>query len=361
MAVKIVFFNHKGGVSKTTTTYNLGWMLAILGKKVLVVDADPQCNLSSLILGDNFDEYYTEDSTKFQNIKDGVKVAFEGKPKPIDAVTCFSPSENTNLFLLAGHANLSEYDASLSFAQTSNNAITALMNLPGAFNELISKTSERYDIDYVLIDLNPGLSAINQNFFILSDAFIVPTNPDPFSIMALNSLATILPRWVDWADNMRDTFIDAAYPLSDSRPKFIGEIVQKFNVRKGKATLSAKYSIEGIKDSVRDTFIPALRRASMLFEESDYAEAEIPLDFCIAEIPDFQGMIHKSYAIGKPVFILTDSEIRDSFDDKRNLTVGNLFDNYIKMRDKYKEDFEKIANQIITIGNHVHSTQSILA
>lgn len=361
MTVKIVFFNHKGGVSKTTTAYNLGWMLALLGKRVLVVDADPQCNLSSLILGDHFDDYYTEDSTKFQNIKDGVKVAFEGKPKPIEAVTCFSPSENTNLFLLAGHANLSEYDASLSFAQTSNNAITALMNLPGAFNELINKTSERYDIDYVLIDLNPGLSAINQNFFILSDAFIVPTNPDPFSIMALNSLATILPRWVDWADNMRDTFTGAAYPLSDSRPKFIGEIVQKFNVRKGKATLSAKYSIEGIKDSVRDTFIPALRRASMLFEESDYAEAEIPLDFCIAEIPDFQGMIHKSYAIGKPVFILTDSEIRDSFDDKRNLTVGNLFDNYIKMRDKYKEDFEKIANQIITIGNHVHSTQSILA
>lgn len=361
MAIKIVFFNHKGGVSKTTTAYNLGWMLAMLEKRVLIVDADPQCNLSSLILGDNFDDYYTDDLTKFQNIKDGVKVAFEGKPKPIEAVTCFSPSQNENLFLLAGHANLSEYDASLSFAQTSNNAITALMNLPGAFNELINQTSERYNIDYVLIDLNPGLSAINQNFFILSDAFIVPTNPDPFSIMALNSLATILPRWVDWADTMRDTFVDAAYPLSDSRPKFIGEIVQKFNVRKGKATSGAKYSIEGIKDSVRDTFIPALRRASMLFEESDYAEAKIPLDFCIAEIPDFQGMIHKSYAIGKPVFILTDSEIRDSFDDKRNLTVGNLFENYVKMRDKYKEDFEKIANQIITIGNHVHSTQSVLA
>jgi cellulose biosynthesis protein BcsQ len=361
MAVKIVFFNHKGGVSKTTTTYNLGWMLAMLDKKVLLVDADPQCNLSSLILGDSFDDYYTEDSTKFQNIKDGVKVAFEGKPKPIEAVTCFSPSQNPNLFLLAGHANLSEYDASLSFAQNSNNAITALMNLPGAFNELINQTSEKYNIDYVLIDLNPGLSAINQNFFILSDAFIVPTNPDPFSIMALNSLATILPRWVEWADNMRDTFISAAYPLSNSRPKFIGEIVQKFNVRKGKATLSAKYSIEEIKDSVRDIFVPALRKASMLFEDSDYAEAEIPVNFCIAEIPDFQGMIHKSYAIGKPVFILTDSEIRDSFDDKRNLTVGNLFDNYVKMRDKYREDFEKIARQIITIGNHANSQELVFA
>jgi cellulose biosynthesis protein BcsQ len=48
MFTKIVLFNHKGGVSKTTTSYNLGWMLASLGKKVLLVDADPQCNLSIL-------------------------------------------------------------------------------------------------------------------------------------------------------------------------------------------------------------------------------------------------------------------------------------------------------------------------
>jgi chromosome partitioning protein len=46
MAQKIVFFNHKGGVSKTTTTYNLGWKIAEKGKRVLLVDADPQCNLT---------------------------------------------------------------------------------------------------------------------------------------------------------------------------------------------------------------------------------------------------------------------------------------------------------------------------
>lgn len=361
MATKIVFFNHKGGVSKTTTTYNLGWMLADLGKRVLLVDADPQCNLTSLILGDSFDDYYTEDSTKNQNIKDGVKVAFEGQPRPIEAVTCNSPDANSNLFLLAGHANLSEYDASLSFAQNSNNAITALMNLPGAFNELINRTIEKYDIEFVLIDLNPGLSAINQNFFILCDAFIVPTNPDPFSIMALNSLSNILPRWVAWADNMREIFKDAAYPLSDSRPKFVGEIVQKFNVRKGKPTLSAKYSIDGIKEAIKDTFIPAVRKAQMLFENTVYEEANIPGDFCIAEIPDFQGMIHKSYAVGKPVFALTEDEIRDSFNDKTNLTVGNLHQNYVEMRDKYEKDFKKIANQLIVIAKYANSTQAVFS
>jgi chromosome partitioning protein len=51
MAKVISLFNHKGGVSKTTTTFHLGWKLARLGKKVLIVDADPQCNLTGLTLG----------------------------------------------------------------------------------------------------------------------------------------------------------------------------------------------------------------------------------------------------------------------------------------------------------------------
>ena len=50
MANKILLFNHKGGVSKTTSTMNIGWKLAELGKKVLLVDADPQCNLSAFFL-----------------------------------------------------------------------------------------------------------------------------------------------------------------------------------------------------------------------------------------------------------------------------------------------------------------------
>jgi chromosome partitioning protein len=58
----IAFFNHKGGVSKTTTTFNLGWALANAGKKVLIVDGDPQCNLTGTVLGfdgvDDFASFY---------------------------------------------------------------------------------------------------------------------------------------------------------------------------------------------------------------------------------------------------------------------------------------------------------------
>ncbi len=51
MTKSICLFNHKGGVSKTTTAFNLGWSLADLGKKVLMVDLDSQCNLTGLVLG----------------------------------------------------------------------------------------------------------------------------------------------------------------------------------------------------------------------------------------------------------------------------------------------------------------------
>lgn len=343
MTTKIVLFNHKGGVSKTTTSYNLGWMLALLGKKVLLVDSDPQCNLSSLILGDDFEKYYLDTMTQHQNIKDGVKVAFQGKPKPIEAVNCFSPLDNGNLFLLAGHADLSEYDAALSFAQNSNNAITALENLPGAFNELIEQTARRYNIDFVLIDLNPGLSAINQNLFISSDAFIIPTNPDPFSIMALNTLSVVLPRWVDWADRMRHLFEEATYPLAQSKPKFIGEIIQRFNVRKGKAAKPYRDNIDEIKTVIREKFTPEIKKHRMLFPEAAYKDVGISDDFCLLELKDFQGLLPKSQLAGVPVFALTSQQLNET---------GQVLHDLEKNRDDIRESFRELANKVIGLEKY---------
>jgi chromosome partitioning protein len=213
---------------------------------------------------------------------------------------------------LAGHANLSEYDAALSFAQNSNNAIATLQNLPGAFNELLEKTIQKYEIDYVLIDLNPGLSAINQNFFILSDAFIIPTNSDPFSIMALQTLSKVLPRWVNWADRMRPLFEDATYPLPQSKPKFIGELIQRFNVRKGKGGKPFRDNIAEIKDVVKFQLAPLLSKSQMLFPLEAYQNAAIQADFCLAEISDFQGLLPKSKDAGVPIFALSDIQMGET-------------------------------------------------
>ena len=90
MATRIALFNHKGGVSKTTTAFHLGWMLVSKGHRVLLVDADPQCNLSGLILGfkgeTEFDEFYETDTTR--NIRAGLAPAFESQPRGIKPVEC---------------------------------------------------------------------------------------------------------------------------------------------------------------------------------------------------------------------------------------------------------------------------------
>ncbi|NSL53551.1 ParA family protein [Uliginosibacterium aquaticum] len=308
MTKRLVLFNHKGGVSKTTTVYNVGWMLAEQGHRVLLVDADPQCNLSSLILGDDFDEYYLDDATRLQNIKDGVAPAFTGKPTPIQPVICKSPDRQPRVQLLAGHATLSEYDASLTFAQNSN-ALATLQNLPGAFHELIRQVEEANDIDYTIIDLNPGLSAINQNLFLNSDFFLIPTNPDPFSIMALQTLESIFPRWATWKTGNEGVFRDSAYPLRPGLPKFVGTVIQRFNVRKGRAAAPYRDNIADIKDITQHRLYAALRNAGLTLPDNEYPEALRNNGFCLEEIPDFGGLLPRSHEAGVPVFALHDDEL----------------------------------------------------
>ena len=87
-ATRIALFNHKGGVSKTTTTFHLGWMMASKGHRVVLVDADPQCNLSGLILGfkgeAEFENFYERESER--NLRAGLAPAFESQPKAVEAV-----------------------------------------------------------------------------------------------------------------------------------------------------------------------------------------------------------------------------------------------------------------------------------
>ena len=61
MAKIISFFNHKGGVGKTTSVHNIGYGLSKLGKKVLLIDADPQMNLTAAVYGLSIDSSYSND------------------------------------------------------------------------------------------------------------------------------------------------------------------------------------------------------------------------------------------------------------------------------------------------------------
>ena len=336
---KIILFNHKGGVSKTTSTFHIGWMLAKMGHKVLLVDADPQCNLSSFFLGEKFDEYYENVETLSKNIKDGVSPAFDGMGRLIEGFECPVAIRNKNLYLLPGHMNLSEYDSQLNFSMSGS--FSAMKSLPGSFNDLIEKIGSRYEIEYTLIDVNPGLSSINQIMFLISDAFIIPTNPDIFSLLAIKSLSMILPRWVEWKRNNISIYESSPYPLPDITPKFIGEIPQRFNVRNGAATKPFKEKIEELTTLIKDDLVPKLAAKDMMFPAEQYVSAGINTDaYIIEEIKDFLTLSPKSAKVFLPVYELTDAELD---------ATGAVLEQAQQNREVFRQIYEKISASIIRI------------
>lgn len=311
---KIAIFNHKGGVSKTTTAFNIGWMLAKKGKRVLLVDADSQCNLTLYSIGhEAFEDFYEVENRN--NIKDALEPAFKSKPRLIEAVDCINIKQNPNLFLIPGHLDLSENEVQLGLSFQLTEAMGALENLPGSFNYLFEKSAAKYQADYVIIDMNPSLSAINQDLLIISDYFIVPTSPDLFSYMAIKSLSRILPAWERWAKRARFVFKDAEYPLPDSTPKFLGYTINDFNLSHGAPTGAFAKIMDRISEMVSQQLIPNLRNEGMLLDPSCYDSAaalnkelrsQRPIDkYCIAEISNFNKLIAMSNERSIPVFELS--------------------------------------------------------
>jgi cellulose biosynthesis protein BcsQ len=312
---RIALFNHKGGVGKTTTTFNLSWMLALQGKKVIMVDADPQCNLTELVLNeDTFEEFYSNHEN--HNLKTCLAPAFEAQPKLIEAASCheikIASTNGGKLFLLPGHLDLSEYEVTLDVAQQLSTSLQTLKDLPGSFSYLLEKTAEHYEADYVLIDMNPSLNSINQNLLMTSDYFLLPTSPDYFSVMALKSLKKILPRWVMWARKaqinptlMEETF----YPFPKVTPKFLGTIVQQYCERTGNPAKGFEKRINKIKKYVNAELIPTWKGKGT----EDEMVMTVNKEPIFKQFSDFNTLIALSQTYRTPIFTLTDEHFEVTY------------------------------------------------
>lgn len=305
----ICLFNHKGGVSKTTTTFNLGWMMARKGKRVLLADFDPQCNLTGMVMGfkglDDLAGIYS--STPPNNVRDGLSPAFESQPRGIVAVECVEVAGNKNLFLLPGHIGLAEYETTLGIAQELSGSLLALRNLPGSVRFLLDVTAQKYNADYILVDMSPSLGPLNQNLIAITDYFIVPLHPDYFSAMALTSLARTLPKWKTWATTAHgiEALTNADYPFPSPHAQFIGSIIQKYRPRNGKASSAFQRWIDQLIDGLKLTLCPPLIKAKMLdpddFKRRVGQEPWRP----ILEVADFNSLIALSQEFQTPVYALT--------------------------------------------------------
>lgn len=335
---KIVsLFNHKGGVSKTTTTFNLGWAMAALGKRVMIVDGDPQCNLTGTVLGfsgtADFEEFYRR--LPGANICSALRPAFDGQPDRLEPATPQGTSQR-DLLILAGHIDLAQYEAQLAVAFSTSQALPALRNLPGAVGHLLRLTAEKNGVDVVLVDMSPSIGALNQSLFLTSDYFLVPTSPDYFCYLALNSLATVLPRWNMSAALHRD--MGTTYRLPANGPKFLGIVSQRYRPRSGSPAAAFQTWIDRIKSAANETLVPALEAHNMCVARSDFeASGADDTPYNLANIADFNSLIAQSHSHNTPVFALTDAQIE---------RTGVVLETMRASRDNFVEVFHNLAHAV---------------
>lgn len=316
-------------------------MLASRGSKVIMVDADPQCNLTGMVLDlsgeDALEEFYLKNPGR--NLKEALEPAFKSRPKPLEPVECVSVVGQENLYLIPGHVSLAEDETSLGISQQLSESLMGLRNLPGSFNHLFEITAEKYDADYILIDLSPGLGSINQNLVATSDFFLVPCSPDVFSVMAMDSLARIIPLWVKWAKRAAnlEALRDADYPFPEPNLRFLGVLVQRFRMKNQKPTQAFQKYFEKLDKVVKSVLVPALEAESIMLSDIDYEEVGMGDSYQLAQIQDFNTLIADSQEVRKPVFALT----KDDLGSK-----GFVWETQQENIERFKGQFDELAFRI---------------
>lgn len=157
----IALANQKGGVGKTTTAINLAASLASLGKKVLLVDADPQANASSGLGVD----IRTLEFTIYECLIDAVPPSQAIKPTEVD-----------NLFILPSHIDLVGAEIEILNMDERENVMQKLL------------TPLKVDFDFILIDCSPSLGLITVNALTAADSVIIPVQCEFFALEGISKL-----------------------------------------------------------------------------------------------------------------------------------------------------------------------------
>lgn len=162
--------NQKGGVAKTTTAINLAAGLTLQGYKVLLIDADPQGNTTTVFI-------HPENETSLEKSLYSVLINFT----PLANVVI--PTNVTNLDLVASHIRLTGVD--LELAQAIDNRGARLKNA-------IKKIEDAYD--YIIIDNPPSLGLLTINSFSASDDLLIPVSTAYFALTGIVQLQETISR-----------------------------------------------------------------------------------------------------------------------------------------------------------------------
>ena len=161
MAFKIAMSNEKGGVAKTTSTLSLGAALAELNHRVLLIDLDPQANLSLALGLENGEAEMTSANVLIENV-------------PIRSAICKTDVQNLDIV-----SSSTRIESVEQFLPMRSNYLLTLHNA-------LEVSSLPYD--YIILDCPPALGAITLNALSAADLLIIPTQAEYFSAYALRNM-----------------------------------------------------------------------------------------------------------------------------------------------------------------------------
>lgn len=300
----IAMFNNKGGVGKTTVLCNLaGYLSQIMDKKVLVVDADPQCNATTYALDDDqFLEIYYE--PKQFTIND-IVTTLKMRGAYIDSsLIQFVHSEGFGFDLIAGNPKLAASEDFLSgdWKDIKAHEIRGIRSNM-LFFDLLRKC-EAYD--YIFFDMGPSLGAINRAVLLACDYFITPMSSDLFSILALENIGASLSEWQE-TFNVSAAKIPPEYTegLENMKPecsiKFLGYIFQQYITRTSNGNQRIVHAYEEIlKDMPQKIEQHLIKRINK--------DIQSQLNYEIGSIPNFYSLIPMSQKSHKSVFTLSNAD-----------------------------------------------------
>lgn len=318
----VAMFNNKGGVGKTTLTCNLASFLAVeRGKKVVVVDCDPQCNSTQLIMGvDQAADLYMKPQNSFSTVSKILSPINSGESDiDSDLRVIESNSNRFKVDLIAGDPELAITEDRLADAWKDLTARDIQGFRRTSWNSALRIVLSKQNYDYAFYDMGPSLGSINRSVLVGCDNFLTPLSSDIFSIIGLKNISNWLDKWLNsymhsW-DGVRES---ERMEWRDKYPHikppnigggYVGYIVQQYITKSYSGNRRATKAYEHIRTMVPEqvqeslsSFMPsALRENSGLLNLGDipHLYSLVPLAqknaVPITELTSKDGLVGSQY------------------------------------------------------------------